>query len=124
MGWYLRCHSLNLWPTKIRACPTPIPSSRSLSYSSAKAAEVGCPRSICRASSSLVGVGTSSTLMVFGLYQCIKLLLSRTRSRPSPKPRGVRLHLVGHKRYTYHAIGRRTSILSWPSHVPAPPVWL
>src|SRR5919112_1071976 len=90
MGWYLRCHSRTLWPTKIRACPTPILSSRSLSYSSTKALELGCPRSIFRASSSVVGAGTSSTPLVFGLYQCI-LLLSQTRSRPSLRPQEVRL---------------------------------
>src|SRR5215208_6432493 len=57
MGWYLRCHSLNVWPTKIRACATPIPSFRSLSYSLTKAAELWSPRRTSRASSSVKGGG-------------------------------------------------------------------
>ena len=48
-----------------------MPSSRSLSYSAMKAPELTSPRNISRASSSVEGASVSSTLIVFGLYQCI-----------------------------------------------------
>src|SRR5215217_2700467 len=69
-GWYLKCLNLNSYPTKIMACSTPMPSSRSLSYSAMKAPELMSPRNISRASTSVEGAGESSTLMVLGLYQC------------------------------------------------------
>jgi hypothetical protein len=54
------------------ACSTPMPSSlRSLSYSLMKAPEFMSPRSICRASSSVQGAGVFSTVLLWGLYQCI-----------------------------------------------------
>jgi hypothetical protein len=70
-GWYSKCLNLNSWPTKIMACSTPNPSSRSLSYSAMKAPELMSPRNISRASSSVGGADLSSTLIVLGLYQCI-----------------------------------------------------
>jgi hypothetical protein len=48
-----------------------MPSARSLSYSVRNAHELRCPLSITSASWSVLGAGTFSGHLVFGLYQCI-----------------------------------------------------
>src|SRR3712207_4835234 len=75
------------------ACSTPIPSSRSRSYAAMKAPELRSPRSICVASSFVIGAGTSSTLLVLGLYQCIHPPFPFPAGDPiSNKPQGVRAY--------------------------------
>src|SRR5215213_9656834 len=76
---YSRCLSRKWCPTNMRACSIAIPSARSLSYTVRNASELILPRRRSVASSSVKGAEVSSTLLVFGLYQCI-------RNAPFPFP--------------------------------------
>jgi hypothetical protein len=80
LGRYSRCLSRKWWPTNMRACSIAIPSARSLSYTVRNASELILPRRRLVASSSVMGAEVSSTLLVFGLYQCM-------RNAPFPFPK-------------------------------------
>src|ERR687897_991490 len=79
----------------MRACSIAIPSARSLSYTVRNASELILPRRRLVASSSVMGVEVSSTLLVFGLYQ-------RMRNAPFPFPKA---HLKAYLREDFYHQG-------------------